>query len=89
VEVSHVGLDVHKDSIAVAYAQEERYLTQKGLSGHVVAPSLIPRHIRVLGTPAVVAGADGRAHPVEQPGLGRCGRAGPAHDALRVHRRQA
>jgi transposase len=85
----YVGLDVHKESIAVAYAPEERgsevvslgaigtrqcdidklirklqskgatlvfvyeagpcgywlyrYLTRKGLSGHVVAPSLIPR----------------------------------------------
>ena len=85
----YVGLDVHKDSIAVAYAPEERgtevvslgaigtrqcdidkvirklqskgaplvfvyeagpcgywlyrYLTRKGLSCHVVAPSLIPR----------------------------------------------
>jgi transposase len=87
--IVYVGLDVHKDSIAVAYAPEERaaevvalgaigtrqcdidklirklqakgaplvfayeagpcgywlyrYLTRKGLTCHVVAPSLIPR----------------------------------------------
>jgi transposase len=66
----HVGLDVHKEAIAVAYATEDalvrklqskgarlvfvyeagpcgywlyRYLTRKGLTCFVVAPSLIPR----------------------------------------------
>jgi transposase len=37
-----VGLDVHKDSIAVDYGLH-RYLTGQGFSCHVVAPSLIPK----------------------------------------------
>src|SRR5919204_637928 len=44
-----VGLDVHKDTIAVAYAPGPcgywlyRYLTRRGFACSVVAPSLIPR----------------------------------------------
>jgi transposase len=39
----YVGLDVHKDSIAVAYAPEDRGAEVVGFACHVVAPSLIPR----------------------------------------------
>jgi hypothetical protein len=38
--VKHVGLDVHKDTIAVAVAEDGK---RSEVRGAVVAPSLIPR----------------------------------------------